>query len=52
MKFFFYFPFVTLLAIAIWFFSLYQGSFQSLWIKPDAQAQKFLNAGNEEMEDS
>ncbi len=48
MKFFRYFPLLTLGLIFVWYFSFYTGTFQSLWMKPDSQAAKLLASGKEE----
>lgn len=47
MRFFKYLPLLTLLFIGVWFISAYDGSFKSLWISADREAQELLKEGKE-----
>ena len=47
MKFFKYLPLLTLVLIGIWYFSSYGGTFKSLWISPDREAQELLKEAKE-----
>ena len=48
MRFFSFLPILTLLSIIFWYFSFYSGSFKSLWMSGDREAQELVKSGQEE----